>query len=271
MGERKSTDRMIHMKGLKGIVILAFLIFSVNETAAAGGLFGPPQPISREAGELHTGIGYGYHEDRYRNEMDHTIRQNQVYSELGYGAKNLGIYGRIGVSDLEILDAFRSTQAPTTTSKKDFKDDRKFFGTLGGQGFYPINATFGIGAFLQGSYYFQDFADDISGTRDGARFTQELKVKNSWDVNFGIGFQAAVPHDIKLYVGPFLYCSRARISPSVNIPGLPSSAGEVTIRNKSNIGGFSGIDVPLARGFRLVVEGRYSERFSVGTAVTYSY
>ena len=52
---------------------------------------------------------------------------------------------------------------------------------------------------------------------------------------------------------------------------LPFSAGEVTIRNKTSIGGFSGIDVPLARGFVLVVEGRYSERFSVGTAVTYSY
>ena len=271
MGERKLTNGMIHMKGLKGIVISAFMIFAVNGTAAAGGLFGPPQPVSKEAGGLHTGIGYGYHEEQYRNEMDHTIRQNQVYSEVGYGAKNFGAYGRIGASDLEILDAFRSTQAPTTTSGKDFKDDRKFFGTLGGQGFYPFNRTFGIGAFLQGSYYFQDFADDISGTRDGARFTQELKVKNLWDVNFGIGFQATVPHDVKLYVGPYLHCSQARISPSVNIPGLPFSAGEVTIRNKSKIGGYSGIDVPLVRGFHLVVEGQYSEKFSVGTAVSYSY
>lgn len=247
---------IIHIKGLKGILISAFIIFAVNGTAAAGGLFGPPQPVSKEAGGLHTGIGYGYHEDQYRNDTDHTIRQNQVYSELGYGAKNWGIYGRIGGSDLRILD---------------LKDDWKFFGTVGGQGFYPFNRTFGIGAFLQGSYYFQDFADDISGANNGARFTTELEVKNLWDVNFGIGFQATVRNDIKLYVGPYLYSSQARISPSVNIPGLPFSAGEITIHNKTKIGGFSGIDVPLARGFHLVVEGQYSERFSVGTAVTYSY
>jgi hypothetical protein len=261
----------IHTLGLKGILISAFILFAVNGTAAADGLFGPPQPVSKEAGGLHTGIGYGYHEDRYRNDTDHTIRQNQVYSEFGYGAKNWVSYGRIGVSDLKILDAFRSTQASTTTSKNDFKDDWKIFGTLGGQGFYPFNRTFGIGAFLQGSYYFQDFTDDISGINNGAGFTTQLKVKNLWEVNFGIGFQVTVPNDIKLYAGPYQYYSQARISPSVNIPGLPFSEGGITIRNKTNIGGFSGIDVPLARGFHLVVEGQYSERFSVGTAVTYSY
>jgi hypothetical protein len=262
---------IIPTKGLQGIFISAVMIFAVNGTAVAGGLFGPPQPISKEAGGFHTGIGYGYHEDQYRKDTDYTIRQNQVYSELGYGAKNSGIYGRIGISDLKILDAFRSTQAPTTTSKKDLEDDWKFFSTVGGQGFFPFNGTFGIGAFLQGSYYFQDFTDDISGTHNGARFTTELKVKNLWDVNFGIGFQATVPNEIKLYAGPYLYYSQARISPSVNIPGLPFSAGEITIRNKTKIGGFSGIDVPLARGFHLVVEGQYSDRFSVGTAGTYSY
>ena len=262
---------IIHTKSLKGILISVVILFAVNGTAAAGGLFGPPQPVSREAGGLHTGIGYGYQEDHYRNVTDHTIRQNQLYSEVGYGAKNWGIYGRFGVSDLKILDAFLSTQASTTTPKNDFKDDRKFFGTLGIQRFFPFNRTIGIGAFLQGSYYFQDFAEDISGTQNGAPFTTELTVKNLWDVNFGIGVQATVLNDIRLYVGPYLYRSQARISPSVNIPGLPFSGGETTIHNKTSIGGFSGIDVPLARGFHLLVEGRYSERFSVGTAVTYSY
>ena len=262
---------IFHTRGLNGILIPAFMLLAVNGTAAAGGLFGPPQPASKEAGGLHTGFGYGYHEDHYRDGTDHTIRQNQVYSEVGYGAEHWGIHGRIGASDLKILDAFRSTQASTTTSGNDFKDDWKFFGTLGGQGYYPFNRTFGIGAFLQGSYSFQDFTDDLSGTQNGAPFTTALKVKNLWDVNFGIGFQATVRNDMKLYVGPYLSSSQARISPSVNIPGLPFSAGESTLRNKTKIGGFSGIEVPLARGFHLVVEGQYSERFSVGTAVTYSY
>ena len=262
---------IIHTKGLKGIVISAFIIFSVNGTAAAGGLFGPPQPVSKETGGLYTGIGYGYHVDQYRNDTDHTIKQNQAYSELGYGGNKWEIYGRIGVSDLIIFDAFRSTQASTTTSKNDFKDYWKLFGTLGGKGFYPFNKTFGMGAFMQGSYYFRDFTDDISGTHNGSRFTNELKVKNLWDVNFGIGFQATGPNDIKLYIGPYLYYSEARISPSANIPGLPFSAGDITVHNQTYIGGFTGIDVPLAKGFHLNVEGQYSERFSVGAAVTYFY
>lgn len=136
MGEMNFIKWIILTKSLKGILIPAIILFAVNGTAAAGGLFGPPQPVSKEAGGLHTGIGYGYKEGQYRNDTDHTIRQNQVYSELGYGANNWGIYGRIGVSDLKILDAFRSTQASTTTSKNDLKDDWKFFGTLGGQRFF---------------------------------------------------------------------------------------------------------------------------------------
>src|SRR4030067_2639484 len=102
---------IIPTNGIKGTLSSAFLIFAVNGTAAAGGLFGPPQPVSKEAGGFHTGIGYGTHEDQYRKDTDHTIRQNQVYSELGYGANNWGIYGRIGVCDFDILDSFRSTQA----------------------------------------------------------------------------------------------------------------------------------------------------------------
>ena len=263
--------RVLQSEVLKGILISAFLLLAVNGTAVAGGLFGPPQPVSGETGGLHTGIGYGYHEDRYRKDTEYTLRQNQVYSEVGYGAKAWGIYGRIGGSDLEIVDAFRSTQASTTTSGKDLKDEWKFFGTLGGQGFYPFSRTFGIGTFLQGSCSFQDFTGNISGTQDGVRFTTEWKVRKVWDVNFGVGFQATIPNDIKLYAGPYFYVSRAKISPSANVRGLPFSSGESTIRNKSNLGGYSGIDVPLFKGFHLAVEGQYSERFSIGTAVTYSY
>ncbi len=70
------------------------------------------------------------------------------------------IYGRIGISDLKIFDAFSSTNVLTTTSKNDFEENWKFFGTLGAKGFYPINNIFGIGAFLQGSYNFSNFTDE---------------------------------------------------------------------------------------------------------------
>ncbi len=249
----------------------ALILFTVNGTAAAGGFFGPPQSISKEAGGLNTGFGYARQEDIYKNDKELIIRQNQVYSQLGYGAKNWELYGRIGVSDLKISDAFSSTQASTMTFKNDFEDNGKFFGTLGAKGFYPFNKTFGIGAFMQGSYYFTDFTDNVSGTYNGAPFTTELKVKNLWDVNFGLGFQVTVPYGIKLYVGPYAYYSEAKAALSQNIPGLKFERGDVTIKNTTNIGGFTGVDVPLAKGFHLNVEGQYSEKFSVGAAVTYSY
>ena len=47
-----------------------------------------PQPVSREAGGLRTGIGYGYQEDQYRNDTEYTIMQRQGVSELGDGVKN---------------------------------------------------------------------------------------------------------------------------------------------------------------------------------------
>ena len=240
--------------------------------AVAGGLFGPPQPVSKEAGGLYTGIGYWYHEDIYKNGTEHLIRQNQVYSHVGYGAKNLWeIYARIGVSDLKIFDAYNSTNVLTTTYKDNFEENWKFFGTLGAKGFYSINSVFGVGAFIQGTYYFNNFTDDVSGISSGVPFTTELEIKNLWDVNGGIGFQATVPFGIKLYAGPYIYYSEAHALLAANIPGLEYSAGNVLIRNKTIAGGFAGVNIPLLKGFQMNIEGQYSERLSAGAAVTYSY
>ena len=258
-------------KRIQVILIAAFILFTVQGMAGAEGLFGPPQSISKEAGGLNTGIGYWYHEDKYRNDTEQVTRQNQFFSQLGYGTQTWEIYGRVGISDLKVLDAFRSMPGSTATSKNDFQDNGEFFGTLGAKGFYPFNKTFGIGAFVQGSYYFTDFTDDVSGSFNGVPFRANLKVKNLWDVNGGIGFQATVPYGIKLYIGPYASYSEAKASLSQNIPGLKFETGDVTIKRTNNIGGFSGLDVPLAKGFHLNVEGQFSERFSVGAIVTYSY
>jgi hypothetical protein len=248
------------------------IIFTAHNTAFAGGPFGPPQTVSKEAGGLNTAIGYWYHEDIYKNGTEHLIRQNQVYSHVGYGAKNLWeIYARIGVSDLKISDAFSSTNALTTTYKNNFEENWKFFGTLGAKGFYPINRIFGVGVFVQGTYYFSNFTDNVAGINNSSPFTADLKVKDIWDVNFGLGFQATVPYDIKLYAGPYLYYSEAKASLTENIPGLEYSAGNVSIKNKTIAGGFIGLDIPITKGFRLNVEGQYSDRFSAGAAVTYTY
>ena len=175
---------------------------------------------------MHTGIGYWFHEDKYKNGTEQVTRQNQVYSELGYGSRNgWEITARVGMSDLKLIDAFSSSTASTATSKKDFEEHGKFFGTLGAKGFYPFNKTFGMGAFIQGTYYFSDFTDTVSGTRNGVPFSAELRVKNLWDVNFGMGFQVTVPHDIKLYIGPYVHYSEFKVSPSADVAGLASGIG----------------------------------------------
>ena len=109
------------MKSLKVIVIIVFVILIAPQRAVTGGPFGPPQPILKAAGGLHTGIGYWFHEDKYKNGTEQVTRQNQVYSELGYGSRSgWEITARVGMSDLKLIDAFGSSTASTATSKKDF-------------------------------------------------------------------------------------------------------------------------------------------------------
>ncbi|MEE9910507.1 MAG: hypothetical protein K4571_02185 [Deltaproteobacteria bacterium] len=241
-------------------------------TALAGGMFGPPQTISRQDGGLNTAIGYRYHEDTYTGQSDHLLRQNQVYSQASYGALGIWeVYGRIGIADLKIFDAFSSTSVLTATNKNHFEENWKFFGTLGAKGFYPINGIFGVGAFLQGSGNFSNFTDEIAGVHNGAPFLTDLKVKNIWDVHFGIGAQATLPRGFKLYAGPYVYYAEADVHLSPAVPGIQSGVEKATWRNKSAAGGFFGADIPLAKGFRLNIEGQYTDRFSVGSAITYTY
>jgi hypothetical protein len=260
-----------YMKRLKVIVMIAFVVL-LAPASAAGGPFGPPEPIVKGAAGLHTGIGYWFHEDKYINGMELVTRQNQVYSELGYGSQNSWeITARVGRSDLKMVDAFSSSTGSTTTAKGDFEENGKFFGTVGAKGFYPFSKRFGMGAFVQGTYYFSDFTDTVSGTRNGIPFSAGLRVKNLWDVNFGVGLQATVPRDIKIYIGPYLQYSEFKASLSENVAGLSFAAGEAILRNNSGFGGFAGIEVPLAKGFRLNLEGQFTERLSAGAAVIYVY
>ena len=250
----------------------ALFILSMNASAAAGGLFGPPQTVSKEAGGLNTAFGCGYSEDTFKHTADHVVRLNQVYSQAAYGSRNVWeIYGRIGISDLKISDAFHSTNALTTTAKNDFDENWKFFGTLGAKGFYPINKFFGVGAFIQGTYHFSNYTDEIAGISQAAFYVADLKIKNLWDVNFGIGLQATAPLGIKLYAGPYVYYSEAGASLDANIPGLEFGTKSVLLKNKSIAGGYFGADIPLIRRFRLNIEGQYTQRLSLGAAIAYVY
>lgn len=252
--------------------LIILLILTQNAVCTASGLFGSPQTLSRENGGLNTAVGYQYREAKLKNGSEYIFRQNEVYSQVSCGAANRWeIYGRIGVSDLKISDAFSSANVSTITSDNDFTENWKFFGTLGAKGFLPINNIFGIGAFLQGTYYFNNFTGDVAGTDAGAPFAADLKVHNMWDVNVGVGLQAALPFNIKLYAGPFIYYSEATANLSANITGLEFGTGDTLLKSKAFAGGFAGANIPLAKGFSLNIEGQYSDRFSLGAAIGYIY
>lgn len=250
----------------------SILILAGSCISHAALLFGPPQTISRQEGGLNTSIGYWHQENKLHNGTDYTFRQNEIYSQVSYGWKNLWeIYGRIGVSDLKIDDAFTSSNTSTITTNSDFSENWKFFGTLGAKGFLPVNKIFGVGAFVQGSYYFNNFTSDVFGTAAGTPFAADLKIRNMWDVNFGVALQASVPYGIKLYAGPYIYYTEAKANLSKNITGLGFGTDDITLKNNSCAGGFIGADIPLAKGFHLNIEGQYSDKYSMGAAISYTY
>jgi hypothetical protein len=259
-------------KTLKIIMISLVIILATQGKAAASGPFGPPQPVSKPAGGLHTGIGYWLQEDKFKGNEEYIIRQQQIYSELGYGfQRNWDIYARIGLATPRIFDAFLPATAATVTDRNDFSENWKFFSTLGLKGYYPISSAFGIGAFVQGTYYFSDFKDNVTGFRNGVPFTVELALEKSWDINAGIGFQATIPWGINLYIGPYIYYAETKASSSAAVIDLHLTPVETTLKNNAVFGGFAGIDAPLAKGFRLHVEGKYADRLSAGVAVIYAY
>jgi len=259
----------------KYLNILAFslcIFLGAQGVATAGGSFGPLQPISKGTGGLHTGIGYWYQEDTYKDGAEYVMKQHQVYSELGYGFRDYwDVYGRIGLATLRVSDVFRSASPTTTTAKNDFEDNWTGFATLGTRGYYPISRHFGLGAFIQGTYTFADFADNTSGMRNGSPYTAELSVKKMYDIKAGVGLQATAPCGLRLYGGPYAYHAEAKFGMSAAIPGLAFSTGDVTMKNRTGLGGYAGIDLPLAKGFRLNMEGQYADRLSAGVTVTYSY
>jgi hypothetical protein len=243
-----------------------------GQLAWAGGMFGPPQTLSQTAGGLNTAIGYRYVEDTLSGHTDFVSRQNQIYSQAAYGRGGLWeIYGRLGITDFKIFDAFRSASALTTASKMHFDENWKFFGTLGAKAFYPFTAVFGVGAFVQGSYNFSNFTDDVTGVTGATPFMIDLKLKHVWDVNFGAGLQASVPGGLRLYAGPYVYYARADGDLSAAVLGLQGASRDISFKNKSAAGAFFGADIPLFKGFRVTIEGQYTDRFSCGSAVTYTY
>lgn len=259
------------MKKFNTAAAVFLIIFLMPGAVLADGLFGPPQPISRKDGGLHTAVGYWHYEDKFKDGGDYLLKQNQIYTHAGYGARDLWeIYGRLGAADMKLENAFSPSAGATTVSHTNLNDTwNNFFGTLGGKLFYPYNQIFGVGAFLQGTYYINYFSDGVSGTRGGAPYNAGLKIKNMWDLDFGVGGQMSVA-ETRFYLGPYFHHAEANASPAPAVTGL-QFASDTTIKNKSSVGVFAGIDAPLGRGFRFNIEAHYCEELSIGAGVSFTY
>lgn len=247
------------------------VVFLIPGAIFAESLFGPPQPVSRPDGGLHTAIGYWRYEDKFKDGGDHVLKQNQVYTHAGYGARNLWeVYGRLGIADMKMEGAFSPTDGSTSASHTDLNDTwDNFFGALGGKIFYPYNKVFGAGAFLQGTYCFSHFSDGVSGTRGGAPYNTGLTIKDMWGLDLGVSGQVSVS-EARFYLGPYYHHAQARASLSPAVPGLQFT-GDTTVKNKSGAGAFAGIDAPIGKGFRVSLEAHYSERVSLGAGISFTY
>ena len=253
-------------KGLFGIGLV--VLFLVMTGLASAGQFGPTEPTANP-GKFSFGVGYFWEDTKFDMDflsLDANFRtqSNQVYLQGSYApVKEFEIFGRLGGADLK-----------TKNSDLDFGDGAKFFGTLGLKAIFWQNNNFGVGAFGQGTYRFQDYKDSLS-----VNFTDEngvpsfvnldMKLKNYYDIQGGISAQFKCK-DFIVYGGGFYYYAHAKVDFDVTVPGAFGSDTE-TADAKTPVGGFLGVKIPFTKQMGLTLEGQYRDEFSGGAFLSYSF
>lgn len=267
-------------KGLFGIVLLVF--FFVMTGLASAGQFGPTEPTANP-GKFSLGIGYFWEDTKWKfngDFIDGTVRtqSHQAYLQGSFApVKNFEIFGRLGGSNLEAKD-FSIDDVDI-----DFKEDAKLFGTLGLKVMFFDNKIFGLGAFAQGTYHFQDYKDsDTPRTLTDGIFTAtdtvDMKIKDYYNVQAGISGQFKC-NDFIVYGGPFVYFARAKasIDETVTVSGLGQTrsffigSDSDTMEEKTTVGGFLGVKIPFTKQLGLTLEGQYRDEFSGGALLSYSF
>ncbi|HBA39861.1 MAG TPA: hypothetical protein DCZ05_09005 [Deltaproteobacteria bacterium] len=209
------------------IIATLWTVLTLAASMIYAGQFGPPEPITNE-GKVSIGVGYFHSSGKLNAEnssdlfiAQHKIQQNQPYLQAGYGfIKNWEAYLRVGGADLEVENAFSfdSSLSRSNTSRKGLRP----FGTLGVKGLLYDGFYFGLGPFFQGSI-FSSYEDKKTRVRPSGLCcnSDEVKIKNPWDVNFGIGVQTKL-YGVTLYGGPFAYwtgykADKLFLSPILNL------------------------------------------------------
>lgn len=150
----------------------------------------------------------------------------------------------------------------------DAKDTAKFYGGLGFKGILWENKTFSIGPIFQANYY-SKYKDSVVGVSGGTAYTVEYEAKDNWDVNLAVAVQAKF-NGFTFYAGPFVYWKNSKIS--FDVTGGGATAGDaVKYESENNVGGFGGVRVPVTKNISFELEGQFTNRFSGGAAVVYSF
>jgi hypothetical protein len=259
-------------KSTKLIIVGIVLGALACGTAFAAGPFGPVDPISKSTEPLSgssgwsLSVGYWYYQDKFKIKdplsIDYNVKSNQVYLQAAKKAGGGEIYARLGGATFE--GTYDSLNAKMSDSMKPF-------GALGLRYYFPLGSGFGVGPLVQGTYYFSEYKDTISvAGLSGV----EIKQKDYWDASIGLGFQYSADM-FRIYAGPFAYWAQAKFDGTAPPGYWWASTGtqniSINTENKSNIGGFAGIVFDFTKQFSLSVEGTYSQDFSGGAMLNYSF
>ena len=255
------------MHKLKGILVVMAIGLLASFGTASAGQFGAPESLAND-GNLSLGVGYFYYSNEYKNRTTNDtfkLKQNMIYAQLTASYRLVEFYGRVGGADMRIDDAFVTNGPGYSGFKSDFSDDSyKPFGTVGARGAWEFTPHLSLGPNLQASYFTKN-TDQTTGTVNGVSAKQELEIGDSYRVEFGLFLQAKFK-PVTFYAGPFVYLVRGDFTNK----GITATTSDKFEEN-SILGGAGGIRINIYRGLSVELEARYSEEFSAGGLISYSF
>ncbi len=260
------------MRKLRGFFVLMAISLLTSFGTASAGQFGAPESLAND-GNLSLGVGYFYYSNEYKNRTTSDtfkLKQNMIYAQLTAAYRQVEFYGRVGGADMKIDDKAFTTSAPGYSGfKSDFNDDTfEPFVTVGARGAWEFAPHFSLGPNFQASYFIKN-SDQTTGTVNGVSATQKLEVGDSYKVDFGIFLQAKIK-PVTFYAGPFIYLVRGDFTKENTISGITTTTRDKFEEN-SNFGGAAGMRINIYRGLSVELEARYSEEFSAGGLISYSF
>lgn len=258
---RRRLFRRLLLLLLAGVMILA------SSSLSDAGPLGPPQP-SVKAGQFGAAIGYFYTEDKWepdtatqssggvtvRWETD-KVKQNSVFLRGAYGfSGNCEASVKVGIAD---------RGAP-----QGFEDSYAFLAGVGAKGILYATPSFSVGPILDFTWY-SKYEDNISFSQGGTTWSGTEEIEDSWDLQVGIGLQAAIGKGL-IYGGPSFYWNRADVTYRIS-NGSVNLNVDNRYNQKDTFGGFAGVRFPISAKLGVEVEGQYRSEFSGGATILYSF